>query len=75
MTLCISCKTVKEIEVKYYVPEIDWPEFPKAPEYEKINGKIAVEENYFRQLLVFRELYKNEIKKYEEKKEMLEAQK
>ena len=70
-----SCKTVKEIEVVYHVPEIDWPEFPKLPEYERKDGKVTTDEEFFRQLLIFRETYKSERDKYNEKKEKLEERK
>lgn len=71
----ISCKTTKEIVIEYQIPEIDWPEFPNLPEYEKYNGKVTTDEEYFRKLLIFRELYKNERDKYNEKKMKLEAKK
>jgi hypothetical protein len=57
----------------YFVPEIDFPVFPELGEYEKLeNGKIAVDEDYFRRLLAFRTLYFDERDKYEEKKMKLE---
>ena len=69
----ISCKTTKEIQIKYYVPEIDFPEFPKLPDYEKTeNGILVKDENYFRQLLIFKESYKSEVNKYNEIKMKLE---
>lgn len=69
----LSCKTTKEIQIKYYIPEVDWPEFPKLPDYEITeNGILVKDENYFRRLLTFKELYKSEINKYNEKKEKLE---
>ena len=57
------------------MPEIDWPEFPKLPEYERENGKVTTDEEFFRRLLIFRELYKNERNKYNEKKMKLEENK
>jgi len=76
MMCLVSCKTTKEIEIRYYVPEIDWPEFPKLPEYEiKVDGILVKDENYFRRLLTFKELYKSERDKYNEKKEKLEENK
>ena len=74
MMLCISCKTTTIIEKTIYkCPDINWPEFPEAGEYEKTNnGKIAVDEDYFRRLLVFRTFYFDERDKYEEKKQSIE---
>lgn len=74
MMLCISCKTTTVIEKTIYkCPDINWPEFPEVGEYEKTNnGKIAVNEDYFRRLLVFRTFYFDERDKYEEKKQLIE---
>lgn len=73
MMFLVSCKTTKEIQIKYYVPEIDFPEFPKLPDYEITEKGILVkDENYFRQLLIFKESYKSEINKYNEIKMKLE---
>lgn len=74
MMLCISCKTTTVIEKTIYkCPDINWPEFPEVGEYEKTdNGKIAVDEDYFRRLLVFRTFYFDERDKYNEKKMKLE---
>lgn len=73
MMFLVSCKTTKEIQIKYYVPEIDFPEFPKLPDYEITeNGILVKDENYFRQLLIFKESYKSEINKYNEIKKKLE---
>ena len=58
-----------------YIPEIDWPEFPELDEYEASDGKVTTDEDYFRRLLVFREMYFNEQNKYKEKKEKLEENK
>lgn len=73
MTFFNSCKTTK-VEIQYVevMPEINWPEFPKLPEYEKKNGKVTTDEDYFRKLLIFREIYKSERDKYNEKKMKLE---
>lgn len=72
----LSCKTTKEIQIKYYVPEIDFPEFPKLPDYEIAeNGILVKDENYFRQLLIFKESYKSEVNKYNEIKMKLEVTK
>lgn len=69
----VSCKTTKEIQIKYYILEIDFPEFPKLPDYEITeNGILVKDENYFRQLLIFKESYKSEINKYNEIKMKLE---
>ena len=54
------------------MPDIEWPEFPQLPDYEVKNGKVTTDEEYFRHLLVFREMYKNERNKYNEKKAKLE---
>ena len=72
--LCISCKTTTVIEKTIYkCPDINWPEFPEVGEYEKTNnGKIAIDEDYLRRLLVFRTFYFNERDKYEEKKQLIE---
>ena len=74
MMLCISCKTTTVIEKTIYkCSDINWPEFPEVDEYEKTNnGRIAVDEDYFRKLLIFREIYKSERDKYNEKKMKLE---
>lgn len=73
MMFLVSCKTTKEIQIKYYVPEIDFPELPELPDYEITEKGILVkDENYFRRLLIFKELYKSEINKYNEKKMKLE---
>lgn len=73
MTFFSSCKTTK-VEIQYVevMPDIDWPEFPKLPDYELKNGKVTTDEDYFRKLLVFREIYKSERDKYNEKKRKLE---
>lgn len=57
------------------MPEINWPEFPKLPDYEVKNGKVTTDEDYFRKLLTFREIYKSERGKYNEKKMKLEENK
>lgn len=55
------------------MPDVYWPDFPKLPEYEKTNnGKVTTDEEFFRQLLIFREIYKSERDKYNEKKMKLE---
>lgn len=54
------------------MPEINWPEFPKLPDYEVKDGKVTTDEDYFRKLLTFREIYKSESDKYNEKKMKLE---
>lgn len=70
-----SCRTTRTVEKTiYYIPQVDWPEFPELGEYEKIDGgKIATDEEFFRRLLAFREIYKSERDKYNEKKMELEA--
>lgn len=74
MMFFMSCRTTRTVEKTiYYVPQVDWPEFPELGEYEKIDGgKIATDEEFFRQLLTFREIYKSERDKYNEKKTKLE---
>lgn len=67
-----SCKTTRTVETQYIIPEINWPEFPKLPDYEVKNGKVITDEDYFRELLTFREIYKSERDKYNEKKMKLE---
>ena len=54
------------------MPDIYWPDFPKLPEYERNSGKVTTDEEFFRQLLIFREIYKSERDKYNEKKMKLE---
>lgn len=74
MMFLVSCKTTKVIEKEvYYIPEIDFPEFPKLGDYEKTGGgKIIVDENYFRQLLIFKTQYREMISEYNDKKEVYE---
>lgn len=74
MMFLVSCKTTKVIEKEvYYIPEIDFPEFPKLGDYEKTgDGKIIVDENYFRQLLIFKTQYREMISEYNDKKEVYE---
>ena len=69
MIFFLSCKTTK-VEIQYVevMPEINWPNFPKLPDYELKNNKVTTDEEFFRQLLIFREIYKNERNKYNEKK-------
>lgn len=72
MMFLVSCRTTK-VEIEYYVPEMDFPEFPTLPDYEiKEDGILVKDENYFRRLLTFKTLYKDLIVKYNEKKEKLE---
>ena len=77
MMFCMSCKTTKVVtEYKYYVPEIVFPIFPKLGEFEKINNKVEIDEDYFRQLLKFKESYKSSVSEYNEKRELyLEGEK
>lgn len=74
MMFLVSCKTTKVIEKEvYYIPEIGFPEFPKLGDYEKTSdGKIIVDENYFRQLLIFKTQYREMISEYNDKKEVYE---
>ena len=72
MMFFISCRTTRVIEKTVYeVPEIEFPTFPKLPEYEyTLDGKVAVEGDFFRELLIFRTLYNSEMNKYIEIKEL-----
>lgn len=74
MMCLLSCRTTTVVEKTIYkIPKISWPEFPELDEYEKTgNGKIAIDENYFRRLLVFKTFYFDERDKYEEKKKLIE---
>ena len=54
------------------MPEVNWPEFPEFGEYETKDGKVTTDEDYFRKLLIFREMYLDEQSKYEEKRKLLE---
>ena len=73
MIFFISCKTSTVEKTIYYIPEVDWPEFPELGEYQKIeNGKLTTDEDYFRKLLIFRTMYLDEQSKYEEKRKLLE---
>lgn len=74
MMFFTSCKTTRTIEkTVYYIPQVDWPEFPELGEYEKIeDGRIATDEDYFRKLLIFKKIYESERDKYNEKKMKLE---
>jgi hypothetical protein len=68
-----SCRTTKVVEKTiYYIPQVDWPKFPKLPDYEITdNGILIKDESYFRQLLVFKTEYQNEINKYNERIEKI----
>ena len=67
----MNYRTTKEIECS--ILEIDFPEFPTLPDYEVAEDGILVkDENYFRRLLIFKELYKSEVNKYNEMKMKLE---
>jgi hypothetical protein len=70
----MSCRTTRTVEKTiYYIPQVDWPEFPELGEYEKIeDGRIATDEDYFRKLLVFKKIYESERDKYNKKKMKLE---
>jgi hypothetical protein len=70
----MSCRTTRTVEkTVYYIPQVDWPEFPELGEYEKIeDGRIATDEDYFRKLLTFKKIYESERNKYNEKKMKLE---
>ena len=73
MMFFMSCKTTKMItKVEYYVPEINFPNFPKLENYEKLeNDTVKVDGVYLRQILIFREKYKSEVEKYKNIKEKL----
>lgn len=73
--LCISCKSNDVVEKTiYYVPELEFPDFPKVSDYEIIEDgqKVIVDEIYFRKLLIFRIEYNSLISEYEDKKELYE---
>ena len=72
MMFCNSCKTTTVEKTVYYIPEVDWPEFPELGEYETKDGKVTTDEDYFRKLLIFRTMYLDEQSKYEEKRKLLE---
>ena len=72
MMFCNSCKTTTVEKTVYYIPEVDWPEFPELGEYETKDGKVTTDEDYFRKLLIFRTMYLGEQSKYEEKRKLLE---
>lgn len=69
MIFFMSCRTTRTVEkIVYYVPIVDFPEFPELGGYEKIDGgKIATDENYFRKLLTFRTSYFDALEKYNDK--------
>lgn len=74
VTFFTSCKTTERTKTVYYVPEINSPAFPELGEYEILpDGRVATDERFFRELLIFRTLYLEEIEKYNEKKMELEA--
>lgn len=54
------------------MPEINWPELPELGEYETKDGKVTTDEDYFRKLLIFKEMYLDEQSKYNDKKKLLE---
>jgi len=67
----LSCSTTKEVIIEYQIPEIDWPEFPKLPDYEITeNGILVKDENYFRKLLIFKTKYKSTEDEYERIKKL-----
>ena len=72
MMFSVSCKTTTVEKTIYYIPEIDFPEFPELGEYEVKDGKVTTDEEYFRKLLIFRTMYFDEISKYEEKRKLVE---
>lgn len=71
-----SCNTTKVVEKNiYYVPEINFPEFPKLPDYEiKEDGVLIKDESYFSKLLIFRTLYVSEMTKYMATKKLYEGE-
>lgn len=77
MTCFSNCKSNKVVNEKiiYYVPDVDWPDFPKLDDYEiNEDGKITTDENYFRKILVFRAQYEDALDIYNDKKEKMEEQ-
>ena len=73
MTFLSSCNSNKVIEKTIiYIPEVDWPELPKLPDYEITeNGILVKDENYFRQMLIFKTEYQTERDKYNERLEKI----
>lgn len=69
MMFFTSCKTTRTVEkTVYYVPIVNFPEFPELGEYEKTeDGRIVTDESYFRKLLTFRTLYFDALDKYNDK--------
>ena len=71
----MNCKTTEVEKINYYVPEISFPEFPELEDYEILeDGRIATTEKFFRELLIFRTLYYDEIEKYNERKNMVKEE-
>lgn len=73
MMLLSSCRSNKIIEKTIvYIPEIDFPEFPKLGDC-TVNGDgtVTIDEDYLRQLLIFKAEYQTEIDKYNEKIEKI----
>lgn len=69
MIFSSSCKTT---EIKYHVPDIDFPDFPVLGDYEIMdNGNVSTSAEYFRRLLIFRTQYNELILEYNEKKQTL----
>ena len=72
MTLCFNCKSSKIEKTIYYVPEIEFPEFPLVDSY-SINedgNKVTVDAEFFRKLLIFKTQYNSSVLEYENKKEL-----
>lgn len=72
MMLCNSCRSSKIEKTIYYVPVIEFPEFPLIDEYVISNdGKqVTVNAEFFRKLLIFKTQYKSAVLEYENKKEL-----
>ena len=68
-----SCVT-KKVETEVYMPEIDFPDFPLMDGYQILeDGRVAIDANYFRKLLIFKTEYEDLILEYQEKKNIKEG--
>lgn len=72
--LCVSCRTTVEYIEKpvYYVPELNFPEFPVVSDYDisEDGEKVTVESDYFRKILIFRTQYRSLRDRYNEIKDL-----
>ena len=72
--LCVSCRTTVEYIEKpvYYVPELDFPDFPVVSDYDISDDgeRVTVEADYFRKILMFRANYRSVRDEYKEIKDL-----